>query len=89
MTIFGIAKNVWRLLNFKSKIILNSPLSTDIALRIPSVEKPQKILKFKSKVDFYKGIARTAGWTHFSILDFQPKKGGIPRLIGTGVAIRF
>ena len=62
MTILGLAQTVCRVLNSKSKIVFDPPLSADIALRIPSVEKAQKILKFKAKVDLDEGIVRTAEW---------------------------
>ncbi len=62
MTILGLAQTVCRVLSSKSKIVFDPPLSADIALRIPSVEKAQKILKFKAKVDLDEGIVRTAEW---------------------------
>jgi UDP-glucose 4-epimerase len=46
-------------LNSKSKILFRDQLSADIELRIPSVEKTEKVLGFKSKVDLDEGIMRT------------------------------
>ena len=62
MTILGLAQTVCRVLNSKSKIVFDPPLSADIALRIPSVEKANRILGFKAKVDLDEGIIKTAEW---------------------------
>jgi len=61
-TILGLAESVCRVLKSDSKIIFDPPLSADIALRIPSVEKAKNILGFKSKVDLEEGIEKTAIW---------------------------
>jgi UDP-glucose 4-epimerase len=47
-------------LNSKSRILFRDQLSADIELRIPSVEKTERILGFKAKVDLDEGILRTA-----------------------------
>jgi UDP-glucose 4-epimerase len=60
ITILGLAQTVCRVLNSKSKILFRDQLSADIELRIPSVEKAEKILGFKAKVDLDEGIKRTA-----------------------------
>jgi UDP-glucose 4-epimerase len=60
ITTLGLAQTVCRVLNSKSKIIFKPPLSADIELRIPSVDKVEKILGFKAKVDLDEGILRTA-----------------------------
>ncbi len=62
MTILGLAQTVCRALNSKSKIEHQPPLSADIAIRIPNVDKAEKILGFKAKVDLEDGIIRTAEW---------------------------
>jgi len=62
ITIYGLAQTVCRVLNSKSKIVFTPPLSADVALRIPSVEKAQKILNFKANVDLDEGIKKTAIW---------------------------
>jgi len=62
ITILGLAETVCRVLNSKSKIIFRPPLSADIALRIPSVEKTFELLGFKAKVDLDAGILKTAEW---------------------------
>jgi UDP-glucose 4-epimerase len=62
ITILGLAQTVCRVLNSKSKIVFDPPLSADIALRIPSVHKAEELLGFKAKVDLEEGITRTAVW---------------------------
>jgi UDP-glucose 4-epimerase len=62
MTTLGLAQTVCRVLKSDSKIIHRPPLSADIELRIPSVEKVEKVLDFKAKVDLDEGIKLTAEW---------------------------
>ena len=62
ITILGLAQLVCRVLNSKSKIVFDPPLSADIAIRIPSVTKTEEILNFKAKVDLEEGVLRTAKW---------------------------
>lgn len=62
ITILGLAETVCRVLNSKSEIVFDPPLSADIALRIPGVEKAEKLLQFKARVDLEEGIRRTAKW---------------------------
>lgn len=63
MTILGLAETVVRVTNSSSQIVFDPPLSADIAIRIPSVEKAHKVLGFKAQVDLDEGIRRTAA--HF------------------------
>ena len=62
ITILGLAQTVCRVLNSKSKINFAPPLSADIAIRIPSVEKCEEILGFRAKIDLEEGIINTAKW---------------------------
>jgi UDP-glucose 4-epimerase len=62
ITILGLAQTVCRVLNSKSKILFKEQLSADIELRIPSVEKTERVLGFKAKVDLDEGIGLTAEW---------------------------
>ena len=64
ITILGLAESVCRVLKSESKIVFEPPLSADIAIRIPSVDKVLEILGFKAKVDLEEGIARTAEWIY-------------------------
>ena len=59
----GLAQTICRVLNSKSKIIFDPPLSADVAIRIPSVEKAKNILGFQSKIDLEEGILKTAEHT--------------------------
>ena len=60
ITILGLAQTICRVLNSKSKIVFDPPLSADVAIRIPSVEKAKKELGFTSKIDLEEGILKTA-----------------------------
>tara|TARA_R100000900_G_scaffold139603_1_gene119323 strand:- start:524 stop:1495 length:972 start_codon:yes stop_codon:yes gene_type:complete len=60
ITILGLAQTICRVLNSKSKIVFDPPLSADVAIRIPSVEKAKEVLGFTSKIDLEEGILRTA-----------------------------
>jgi UDP-glucose 4-epimerase len=62
MTTLGLAQTVCRVLRSDSKISHRPPLSADIELRIPSVEKAEKILGFKAQIDLEEGISRTSNW---------------------------
>ncbi len=62
ITILGLAQTVCRVLNSNSKIIFEPPLSADIAIRIPSVDKTYELLGFKAVVDLEEGILKTADW---------------------------
>ncbi len=62
ITILGLAQLVCRVLKSDSKILFDPPLSADIAIRIPSVQKTLDVLDFKAKVDLEEGVLRTAEW---------------------------
>jgi UDP-glucose 4-epimerase len=62
ITILGLAQTVCRVLKSDSKIIHEPPLSADIAIRVPSVDKAREILGFKAIVDLEEGIIKTAEW---------------------------
>ncbi len=68
VTTYGLAQTVCRVLNSKSKIIFKPPLSADIELRIPSVEKASEILDFQATTLLDEGIARTAEWVKNGVL---------------------
>ena len=61
-TIYGLAQTVCRVLSSSSKIVFKEPLSADIELRIPGIEKARSILNFEAEVDLEDGIRRTAEW---------------------------
>jgi UDP-glucose 4-epimerase len=60
ITTLGLAQTICRVLKSESRILFRDQLSADIELRIPSVEKTEKILGFKAKVDLEEGILKTA-----------------------------
>ena len=62
MTTLGLAQTICRVLNSSSKISHKPPLSADIELRIPSVDKTERVLGFKAKVDLEEGVKKTAEW---------------------------
>ena len=62
ITILGLAQTVCRVLKSNSKIGFEPPLSADIAMRIPNVDKTFKVLDFKAKIDLEEGILKTAEW---------------------------
>jgi len=62
ITILGLAQLVCRVLKSDSKIVFDPPLSADIAIRIPSVEKTKDVLDFKAKIDLEEGVLKTAEW---------------------------
>jgi UDP-glucose 4-epimerase len=68
ITILGLAQTVCRVLDSKSEIVFDPPLSADVAIRIPSVDKSEEILGFKAKVDLEEGIYNTAQWIKENLL---------------------
>ena len=62
MTIHGLAQTVCRVLNSSSKIVFKPPLSADVELRVPNVNKAKEILGFEAKVDLEEGILHTGKW---------------------------
>lgn len=62
ITILGLAESVIRVLKSDSNIVFDPPLSADIEIRIPSVDKAKTILGFTAKVNLEEGIRNTAVW---------------------------
>jgi UDP-glucose 4-epimerase len=62
ITILGLAQTVCRALDSTSEIVFDPPLSADVALRIPNVDKANRLLGFKAAVDLEDGVRRTAEW---------------------------
>lgn len=60
VTVYGLAEAVIRVTGSKSRILFEPARSVDIELRVPKVEKAQRVLGFTSKVDLEEGIQRTA-----------------------------
>ncbi len=68
VTTYGLAQTVCRVLNSKSKITFKPALSAEIELRIPSVEKADRILGFKANTMLDEGILITAEWIKGNLL---------------------
>jgi UDP-glucose 4-epimerase len=62
LTTYGLAQTVCRILKSDSRIVFTPPLSAEIELRIPSVEKALKVLGFRAEAGIDDGILRTAEW---------------------------
>ncbi|MGQ0798264.1 MAG: NAD-dependent epimerase/dehydratase family protein [Methanobacteriota archaeon] len=60
VTIYGLANTVIRVLGSRSAIEFVPRPSADIELRVPSVDKAERVLGFRAKVDLEEGIRRTA-----------------------------
>lgn len=60
ITTYGLAQAVVRLTQSKSRILFDAPLSADVELRVPRVDKARKILGFEAQVDLDEGLLRTA-----------------------------
>lgn len=57
-----LAHTIIRLANSKSKIIFKKHPGPEVEIRIPSIEKAQKILKFKPRIGLEEGILKTIEW---------------------------
>ncbi len=66
-TIYGLANTVIRVLGSKSTIEFLPALSADIELRIPNIDKAEKVLGFKAQVQLEDGILRTAEYIRKSL----------------------
>ncbi len=62
VTTYGLAQTVCRVLDSSSRILFKPALSAEIELRIPSVEKADRMLGFKAEIELDEGIKRTAEW---------------------------
>ncbi|MFN3412325.1 MAG: NAD-dependent epimerase/dehydratase family protein [Exilispira sp.] len=68
LTIFMLAKLIKNLAESSSKIVFVPKNYSDVELRIPSIEKAEKILGFKPLVDLEEGILETIKWYRGKIL---------------------
>lgn len=62
ITISSLAEKIITLCKTKSKIIYVPKNYVDVELRIPSIEKAEKLLGFRPKVDLNTGIVKTFAW---------------------------
>jgi UDP-glucose 4-epimerase len=68
-TIYTLATTIIRILNSKSEIIFEPPLSADIQLRIPNTDKAKDLLNFRARVELEEGILKTAAWYQEHVLE--------------------
>jgi len=61
-TTLQTAETVIRLANSKSKIEFQELKYPEVNIRVPSIEKAERILGFKPKVGFEEGVKRTIEW---------------------------
>lgn len=62
VTISSLAEKIVSLCKTKSKIIYVPKNYVDVELRIPTIEKAEKVLGYKPKVDLNTGIKKTFAW---------------------------
>lgn len=60
VTIFGLANTIVRVLESHSSISFARKDYADVELRVPSVEKAERLLEFRAQIDLDEGILRTA-----------------------------
>lgn len=79
-TIYGLAQTVCRIIGSKSNIVFRPPMSADIELRVPNLDKARDILGYEAQVDLDEGIALTAQWysEHYNDLPKLPAKFAKP-----------
>jgi len=62
VTISSLAEKIVSLCKTKSKIVYVPKNYVDVELRIPTIEKAEKLLGYKPKVDLNDGIVKTFAW---------------------------
>src|SRR5262249_17933839 len=62
VTVYNLAREVIRIANSTSKIRFETVDRADVELRIPRIDKAQKLLGFSPKVDLEQGLQWTVEW---------------------------
>jgi len=62
ITVYGLAEKIISISKSKSTIELVSRDFQDIELRIPSIDKAQKLLGFEAHTDLNEGLQKTIDW---------------------------
>jgi nucleoside-diphosphate-sugar epimerase len=62
VTVFDLASRIKRLAESESEIVFRPLHYTDVEMRIPNVDKAQKLLEWEPRVDLDEGLARTIAW---------------------------
>lgn len=61
-TIYGLALKIVEMTNSKSKIVFEKHPGAEIEIRIPDIEKAQKLLKYNPQVGLHEGLQKTIDW---------------------------
>jgi nucleoside-diphosphate-sugar epimerase len=69
ITNFELANMIIRLTNSKSDIVFKPHPGPEVDLRVPSIEKAQRVLGYQPKISLEAGISRTISWyaEHLSV----------------------
>jgi nucleoside-diphosphate-sugar epimerase len=62
VTVYDLAERIRRLTASESEIVFKPLHYTDVEMRIPNVDKAQKLLGWEPRVDLDDGLARTIAW---------------------------
>ena len=62
ITILGLAEKIIELANSKSSIVFKESSYPDVELRVPSIEKAQRLLGFTADIRLDEGLKRTINW---------------------------
>jgi nucleoside-diphosphate-sugar epimerase len=62
MTNYNLAHTIIRIAKSKSKIIHHKHPGPEVEMRVPSIEKAQRILGYEPKVNIYDGIQKSIQW---------------------------
>ena len=73
ITILSLAQKIVNLCESKSKIVFVPKLYADVELRIPSIEKAEKVLGYRPKIDLDEGLKRTIEWYKMKLIRGTPR----------------
>ena len=73
ITILSLAQKIVNLCESKSKIVFVPKLYADVELRIPSIEKAEKVLGYRPKIDLDEGLKRTIEWYKMKLRRGAPR----------------
>jgi nucleoside-diphosphate-sugar epimerase len=62
ITIYQLAHLIVRLANSASKVVSVPWNFADVELRVPDVQKAERLLGFRARVDLEEGLLRTLDW---------------------------
>ena len=73
ITILSLAQKIVNLCESKSRIVFVPKLYADVELRIPSIEKAEKVLGYRPKIDLDEGLKRTIEWYKMKLRRGAPR----------------